>query len=582
MSKLLFPYIFFTFLVPANTEDFSSADCTVQTAEPYDIVINEIMEDATIDGGGTLGLPAVEYVELYNRSDKTINLENFVFTDGSSKQAVFPKYEIPPYAYLIIGKTSASVLSDFGNFLGLPNFPTLSSEEELVLKNEFGDLLDVVDYTQDWYGSTSTAAGSYALERINPQNPCEGSTNWRGSTSFLGGTPGKENAVIDISTVLSPLNITDAYPLNANQVKLTFDKAVNISDLTEINNFSITNNTILDLSLIGNTLNAIVLALENPLVENQIETIEIATTLKDCTGNPIDGRTTYPITLPVLANANDLVINEILFNPQTGGKDFIELYNRSEKVIDLSSLFLANQALDNPQFKPVEIQKLLFPNEYVVFTESPTDIKTRYKIANPNALFDLDLPTFADKEGNILLYTNHGTETIFIDEFDYTDEFHNALLNDKNGVALERINPDLPTQNGGNWNSASATVGYATPTGQNSQSIESIREKASIFSLSNNRISPDGDGFEDILQINYAVDKAGYSATIHIYDAAGRLINKIAQNELLATSGSFKWDGVAADGQKANVGIYVLWMEYFNLDGDVGQVKEAVVVAARL
>lgn len=119
----------------------------IEVAEQYDIVINEIMEDPALDGGGTLGLPEVEYVELYNRSEKTINLEGFVFTDGG-RPAVFPSYLLLPNTYLTIGETSAEALADFGNFLGLANFPTLSSEEELVLKNEFGETIDVVNYNQ--------------------------------------------------------------------------------------------------------------------------------------------------------------------------------------------------------------------------------------------------------------------------------------------------------------------------------------------------------------------------------------------------------------------------------------------------
>jgi len=65
------------------------------------------MEDPTLDGGGTLGLPAEEYVELHNRSNKTINLEGFVFTDGSNNGATFPAYQLRPNSYLTIGKSSA-------------------------------------------------------------------------------------------------------------------------------------------------------------------------------------------------------------------------------------------------------------------------------------------------------------------------------------------------------------------------------------------------------------------------------------------------------------------------------------------
>lgn len=554
----------------------------IEDVEQYDIIINEIMEDATASGGGTLGLPDEEYVELYNRSNKTINLEGFTFTDGSSNLATFPFYQMAPNTYLLIGKTSANSLNEFGDFLGLSSFPTLSSEEELVFKNEFGEPIDVVNYTQDWYGSSNTAGGGYALERINPNNPCVGSKNWQASTSLLGGTPGSENAAIDLSATLSTLNLVDAYPLDVTQVRLTFDKNVNVKDLVEISNFSITNNAITSANIIGNNFNQVVLQLQNPLVTNQIETITLATSFGDCLGNPINGQSSHLIALPDLATTNDIVLNEVLFNPQTGGVDFLELLNNSVKVIDLKGLFLANQALETPQFKPVDIEKLLFPNDFAVLTESPADINNRYIVENPSGLFVQDLPTFEDRDGNILLYRVDGATTITIDEFDYSSDFHNPLLNDENGVSLERISPNLPTQDGGNWFSAATNIGSATPTYQNSQQfITNQAASTNIFTLPNNRISPDGDGFEDFLQINYETDQNGYSATIHIFDAAGRLIDKIAQNQLLANVGSFKWEGVTLDGQQARTGIYVLWIEYVNLNGDVGQMKEAIVVAEK-
>ena len=553
----------------------------IEAAEPYDIIINEIMEDASLSGGGTLGLPDEEYVELYNRSDKTINLEGFVFTDGSNRGATFPNYLLLPNTYLTIGKTSATSLAEFGDFLGLANFPTLSGEETLVLQNEFGETIDIVSYTQDWYGNSTTESGGYALERIDIDNPCLRAVNWQGATTFLGGTPSAQNSVSGTTTNL-PLNLIDAYPISPTQIRLYFDKAVDLESLMDRSNYSISNHEVTRVSLSMDNFTEVVLELVNPLIPNQFETISIATTLEDCLGQSITGQMMVSIALPVLPSPTDLIINEILFNPQTGGVDFLELFNRSEKVIDLNGLILANQALDNPQIKAVAIPKLVFPNDYIVLTESPLDIQQRYTVQSPTAIFTQDLPTFADQAGNIQLYTNNGLETIFLDEFDYSDDFHTPLLNDKNGVSLERINPDLPTQDAGNWHSASSSVGFATPTYQNSQRITSNNISSTIFTLPNNRISPDGDGFEDVLPINYNTPQTGYTATIHIYNAKGQLVDKIAQNELLATEGSFKWEGTTTDRQKVPIGIYVLWIEYFNLQGVVERRKEAIVVAGKL
>ena len=57
--------------------------------------------------------------------------------------------------------------------------------------------------------------------------------------------------------------------------------------------------------------------------------------------------------------------------------------------------------------------------------------------------------------------------------------------------------------------------------------------------------------------------------SVHIYDNLGRLIKRVLNNELLGNSGILSWDGTNELGQKAAVGIYMVYFEYFNSSGDV-------------
>jgi flagellar hook assembly protein FlgD len=94
--------------------------------------------------------------------------------------------------------------------------------------------------------------------------------------------------------------------------------------------------------------------------------------------------------------------------------------------------------------------------------------------------------------------------------------------------------------------------------------------------------SPDNDGFDDILIVNYNLEKSGYTGNIYIFDANGRLIKQLLKNELLAISGSFNWDGIDDYNQKVKIGVYILVFEVFDLEGTLKKTKLPFVVAGKI
>ncbi|HHH50463.1 MAG TPA: hypothetical protein ENK52_05755, partial [Saprospiraceae bacterium] len=133
-----------------------------------------------------------------------------------------------------------------------------------------------------------------------------------------------------------------------------------------------------------------------------------------------------------------------------------------------------------------------------------------------------------------------------------------------------------------NWHSAAKTAGYATPGYVNSQFIQQNNSADELISLENKTFSPDGDGFKDFLLIHFNADQAGYLANIKIFDANGRLVKDFLHNELLGTSANFKWDGTTNEGIKARLGIYIIWIELFQPNGELRQLKRTCVVAGQL
>ncbi len=554
---------------------------TTQPAARYDLLFNEIFPDPT----PSIGLPEQEFIELYNRSEKVINLEDFIISDGNN-EVLLPFHLLLPGEFVIIYTKGGSSYSAFGDTIALDVNVSLTNQSgDLELISPEGKIIHSISYNIDWYKDNSKNDGGWTLELINPQDPCAFGSNWRASVNSSGGTPGKANSVLDEHPDEEGPSLVKAFPLSQTLLGLSFSEALDETTASDLSNYQIDGVNVIGTLVIPPLFNQVLLTLGPNVEADQIYTVNIRSTLTDCIGNPIGLNNSTRFALPQSIEANDLIINEVLFNPETGGHRFIELYNRSDKTIDISELIVASRnaetgEIENP--KPVYATCLLFPENYIVFSSSPGDIESRYFVENPFAMVSTLLPTFDDKQGTVVIYISDFAGEKIIDEFQYAEDFHNPLISNKNGVSLERIDPEGITNDNNNWHSAASTVGFATPTYRNSQFFNSSSTADDIFSISNKTFSPDGDGFEDFLLIDYKTSQPGYLANIRIYDAKGRIIKNLASNELLASQGSFKWDGDTNDGNKSRIGIYIVWIEYFNPEGDVNHLKKTCVLAGKL
>jgi flagellar hook assembly protein FlgD len=156
------------------------------------------------------------------------------------------------------------------------------------------------------------------------------------------------------------------------------------------------------------------------------------------------------------------------------------------------------------------------------------------------------------------------------------------LISNREGISLERISYQSATQNANNWFSASNLSGNATPGRTNSQ-IQKLKSKTGrFFSTNQTTISPDNDGFEDFISINYQLPYSDYVATIQIYDQEGRYIKQLLNNELIGMEGFINWDGSDFNNQKSPIGKYVIFITAFSLEGkSVLKEKIPVILATR-
>jgi hypothetical protein len=547
----------------------------------YEIVINEIMADPN----PPRGLPEYEFVELYNTTDKNIILQNCGFFIGTTEKLI-PDVVIGPYGYLILTKEEAVPLfSSFGTAVGFSSFTLPNSGQTLMLKTEIGVLISEVTYSDDWYQDSDKADGGWTLEQIDPYNPCLLGENWIASNEDAGGTPGAINSV-DADNPSNP-EISKVLPNNINSLNVFFNEVMDGQMILNPDAYYVS-------PFIGNpsvvvinpdALNSVVLAFADPFQTKTLYTLTISDTIENCIGNYIPFNFTYTFGISEPPEKGDVIINEVLFNPADDGVDFVEIVNISDKIINPGDLKLGS--IDENQFEPNDtIYKgisdewgLMLPETYIVLTKDPDKVKSRYFTENPEGFIRMSsFPSYSNDEGSVIL---SGKYDNLIDAFDYSEDMQFPLLNSVDGVSLERIGFKRPTYDGTNWHSAAESVGYATPAYQNSQFNEGGSTEDPV-SVEPEIFSPDNDGYNDVLNIIYKFDSPGYTASITIYDSQGRLTRTLVQNVLLGTEGSFSWDGLTDDNQKASIGIYIVFFEAFDLNGNVNRYKKTVVLGAHL
>ena len=315
---------------------------------------------------------------------------------------------------------------------------------------------------------------------------------------------------------------------------------------------------------------------------DQVYQLTVHAGLKDCIGNELPSVLQSAFAMPRPVQPFDIIINEVLFNPLGDGVDYVEIYNRSEKTIALDELILSsikNSPPNPPDTQSVSVAEscnALLPSRYLVLTSDPQKVKDQYYIKDPEAFLEFSsFPSYNNDQGYVLLTDR---DKIVIDGMNYSEDMHFLMLNSPDGVSLERICPDRLGDDPSNWHSAAETAGFGTPGYRNSQYLE-INEADDDLSLQPEVFSPDGDGIDDHLGILYSFDTPGKLITVLIFNADGRLVRTLVNNEMPGTQGVYSWDGTLDDRTGAQNGIYIVYMEALGMDGKARHYKKAGVLS---
>lgn len=560
---------------------FAGNEADTQRVNRYDVVITELMADPD----PPVSLPAAEYVELLNRSGSTVSLQGWTLSDQTTSGSIQGNFQLEPGAFVILcASSNLALFQPFGSTVGVTRFPTLDNAGDILqLKDAAGQTIHALAYTTSWYREDFKQNGGWSLEMIDTSQPCldvraeDFSRNWSASADPAGGSPGKRGKIMKPLPEV-PIQPVHSFMSDANtivvQMNLGFDgEAVKQDSFIE----KITHSNPAEVLKEAVWNEVISLRFRDAFRREQVLSIEIKN-MRGCNGAPQHLPVVLPTALPVIPEKEQVLINELLFNPRPPAEDYVELYNKGPGAIDLSGMYLGgkNTAGATTLSAPLSPSpRLLFPGEYIVFSAETGFLKHQYIVKDTTRLLRLkSMPSYPDDKGTVLLF-NHQGETV--DEVSYAENWHHPLLSSKEGVPLERIFPGRSSNDSNNWHSSPGTPGY-----QNAQHVsDDLSAPEDIFSMPYALVSPNGDGYQDVLLLEYRFPEPGWILNVQVFDMMGRSIKTVARQLLAGTIGYLKWDGVGENGKIAPNGHYLLLVQYFHANGKLRHWKKAISIYGR-
>ncbi|MGB0918550.1 MAG: lamin tail domain-containing protein, partial [Flavobacteriales bacterium] len=522
-----------------------------------------------------------EFVEVFNTSSNYIDLTGWKIGDASSTGTIGAHVIGPSEYALLIATADTTLFAFYDNVVTVTSFPSLNNAgDDIILLNDSENMIDQLSYDLTWYQDADKEGGGYSIEQINPFASCTNSANWIGSASPLGGTPSAENSVFDDTPDVTGPSLAGVTIISSTQLELQLNEALDAGAVSAAS-VIIEPTIAVNLAIILSPANQnIVVSLSTAIDTGVVYTATI-NGISDCEGNLQGADSSATFILPFEGDSGDFVINEVLFNPYTGGSDYVEIINVTDRPLNLKGWQFANFDEEDGLSNQKVVTDQIYAVEaggYVLITEDTTDVMMNYIQHGINNFIEADLPTYNNDSGTVYLLR---PDSAIAEFFSYEEDMHFPLLSDVNGVSLERLDIARDVNDMGNWHSAAETVGFGTPGLENSQYYPTSGAMGEV-STDPEIFSPDQDGYNDVLNINFSFTEPGLVGTIRIYDANGRDVKELATNELLGLTGTFTWDGTTDKGEKARIGAYVILFEAFNTSGDVSHHKLTTILGGQL
>ncbi|MCI0522623.1 MAG: hypothetical protein L0Y37_03110 [Bacteroidales bacterium] len=534
------------------------------------VVVSEIMADPS----PPVRLPGCEYLEITNRTGDSLFTGGWHLIAGCDSTTLPDRWLKPYEIEILCAASKASLFNGLGEVLGLSSFASLNDDgETIALRDATGSLIHAVPFSPALYNDDLRSGGGWSAELTDMANPFNAPDAWRASLDPSGGTPGRVNSVVTATRDDECPEIIAAWPVADDLVKVLFTETV-ITKADEgwfaggERTMPPRSDDIAD--------RAWLVPLTEGLQAGLVYTLGVPATVSDFAGN-VTCIPDVKVGLPVTPAAGEILFNELLFDPLSGCDDYAELYNSSNAIFSLSDLFLANGS-NAPAVKISEIPRLFFPGEYMALTTGRKSLLDHYHCSDRSFVHEvMQLPSMPDDKGSLVLL---GSEMNILDRVDYSSSMHISFLSGTEGISLEKVAPVLPSEMPANWHSASEMCGWGTPGAENSVSLIYDGEKSGM-TLSSGRLSPDGDGFEDVISVDVFPGGEDNIITVTLFTDRGRKVRRLADRFSAGHGARFVWDGTDDNGNRLPAGLYMIIAESVSSNGRPQRWKEVCALLYR-
>ncbi len=534
-------------------------------ATPGDLVFTEIMADPD----PSRGLPQAEYLEVFNRRSYPLRLKGWQL-QVNQRQLDLPDELIPPQSYRLLYPDHATGKFEAAPYPGIPNFPAIPNNGAYLALRYQSVVIDALEYAPEWY--RGVPAKGVSLEKKDLDKPGNCPENWAASTGITGGSPARANPQTGYTPADSLFYIEMVYPTDACCLEVRFSQQPGepVSDFFQID-------PPLDVYAmeVSAAQKSARLYLSADLSPQTPYLLQVPHSWVNCIGAPLRQEETYPFGKTYSPQTGELLFHEILFDPKPGCPTFVELYNPSNRFLDLSGLLLRSYDPSSATYRYSTLPPhlMLAPDSVLVISAHTPLLQSCTPATLPYNSISGTLPGLSGTKGSLSLWSGEQ----FIDSIAYDADWHHPFLTDTRGVSLEKIRPELPGVAPQHWQSAPSQWGYATP-GFRPLVRPLTLPPSSTRGSGILRISPDGDGVDDFLYLPIEARAPGslYDAAIFSWD--GTLIRELVQSASASVATYLRWDGDDQNGQLLPRGLYLLRIAYFDPGGSYELVKKTCLL----